>query len=110
MSLMSKILSLLAGVTGAPDRVGVASSILYICDLFLDGNISEDQARTEIYSICYTVIKSTYPDLLDDEVRKKSNRMVEEIIRSAKLLGMRRRMFSKFRSATRRRGSSILPL
>lgn len=109
MSLQAKILSLLAGVIGAESRMGVAASILYVCNLYLDGVINEDQARTDLFDICFTVIRATNPDLLEDEARKKANQMVDEIIRSAKLMGMQRRMFSARRFTVRRttRSSSL---
>jgi len=105
MSLNVKILSLLSGIIGVSDRVGIASTIFYICDLYLDGNIKEEKARAEIYNICYNIVRFANFDLTEDEARKKARVMADEIMRAVKLEGTRRLVLSKFKS----RGSSILP-
>ena len=109
MSLNAKILSLLSGIVGVNDRVGIAGSIFYICDLYLDGHINEDKARDEIYDICFNVLRAVNFDLTDDEVKKKANMMTEEIMRAVKLEGARRRLFSSLRPrpSTTTRTSSL---
>ena len=109
MSLQAKILSLLSGIVGVGDRVGIAGSIYYIADLYLGGHITEDQARTELYDICYSVIRATNFDLTEDEVRKKANRMVEEIMVAVKLEGMRKRILSRFKPRPRSSERSVFP-
>jgi len=97
VSLQAKILSLLEGVVGIGDRIGIAGSILYIGDLYMNGYLNEDKARTEIYDICFSVIKATNYNLTEEEVRKKANRMVEEIMMAIKLEGIRKRTFTRFK-------------
>jgi len=101
MSLNAKILSLLSGIVGVEDRTGIASSIFYICDLYLDGRINEDQARTEIYNICYTIISYKHPHLLDEEKRVYANRTTDEIMNAVKVEGIRRLTSTRFRARGR---------
>ena len=97
MSLNAKVLSLLSGIIGANDRISIASTIFYICDLYLSGHINEDKARDELCDVCYNIVRFTNFDLTDEEAKKKARVIVEEIMRAVKLEGARRRAFSSLR-------------
>ena len=101
MSLQQKILNLISGLPEASMRVDVASAINYIFNLYISGHINEDQARQSLYEISSDVIRFTYADLTEDEVRKKANQLTEEFMRAFKVEATHRRVISRFSPATR---------
>jgi len=101
MSLQQKILTLISGIPDPATRVDIATTINYLFQLYVGGHINEDQVRTELYNVCYSVIGATYPDLTEDEVRKKANQLSDEFMRVFRIENVHRRMVSRFGSATR---------
>jgi len=119
MSLQAKILSLLSGVVGADNRLGVASTIIYLCNLYFDGKIDDETFKRELRNIAlcnlyfdgkiddetfkrelrniaFDVITATHPELLEEEAREEANRLADEIYKSARLEGLRRRILSTY--------------
>jgi len=96
MSLQSKILNLLSGITDPTMRVDIASTVNYLFSLYCGGHANENEIRDALYEICVDVVGATHPELTEEEVRKKSRTMVEEFMRAFKLESTMRRMFSRF--------------
>ncbi|MHC1628509.1 MAG: hypothetical protein ACXQTI_06755 [Candidatus Nezhaarchaeales archaeon] len=96
MSLQAKILSLLSGVVGADNRLGVASTIIYLCNLYFDGKIDDETFKRELRNIAFDVITATHPELLEEEAREEANKLADEIYKSARLEGLRRRILSTY--------------
>jgi len=97
LSLQAKILNLIAGVTDPTVRIDVASTINYVFGIYVDGTIDEREARNALRDICMDVVSATYPELTEEEVRKKVSSMVEEFMRAFKLESSMRRMLGRFR-------------
>jgi len=97
LSLQAKILKLIAGVTDPTVRIDVASTINYVFGIYVDGTIDEREARNALRDICMDVVSATYPELTEEEVRKKVSSMVEEFMRAFKLESSMRRMLGRFR-------------
>jgi len=97
MSLQNLIMSLLSNIRDPAVRIDVASTINYIYSIYISGNISEDQARDALYEVCSDVIRATAVAMTEDEIRKKTNLLVEEFIKAFRLEGIRRRVMSTVR-------------
>jgi len=97
LSLQAKILNLIAGVADPTVRIDVASTINYVFGIYVDGTIDEREARNALRDICMDVVSATYPELTEEEVRKKVSSMVEEFMRAFKLESSMRRMLGRFR-------------
>ena len=96
MSLQAKILNLIGGITDPSTRMYVASTINYFFSLYSSGHANEDEIRDALYEVCLDVVRATYPELTEEEVRKKSRTMVEEFMRAFKLESTMKRMLSRF--------------
>jgi len=101
MSLQQKILTLIGGIPDPATRVDIATTVNYLFQLYVGGHINEETARTELYNVCHDVISITYPDLTEEEVRKKANQLAEEFMKVFRVENVHRRMVSRFGSATR---------
>jgi len=100
LSLQSKILNLLSGITDPTMRVDIASTINYLFSLYSSGAINEGEVKDSLYEICLDVISVMHPELLEEEVRKKSRVLVDEFIRAFRLESTMRRMLTRFRGRT----------
>lgn len=97
MSLQSKIVNLISGITDPTMRVDVASTINYFFSLYSTGRATEGELRDSLLEVCLDIIGFTHPELTQDEVKERSKILVEEIMRSFKVEGTVRRMMSRFR-------------
>lgn len=100
MSLQAKILNLIGGIKDPSVRIDVASTINYLFSLYCSGTVREDEIRRSLLEVCMDVITVTYPDLTLEEIRKKSEVLVDEFIKAFRVESTVRRMFSRFRSRT----------
>jgi len=100
LSVQAKILNLLSGITDPTVRMDIASTVNYLFSIYSGGHANEDEIRNSLYEVCLDVISVTHPELIEEEVRKKSRTMVEEFMRAFKLESTMRRMFSRFRPRT----------
>jgi len=101
MSLTQKVLALISGLDNPKARMDVASTINFLYDLFLDGRITEGQLKDDLYDICREVIAMSNPDLLEDEVRKRSAIVAEELVKTMKIEGLAKRTISRLGSSLR---------
>jgi len=97
MSKRDKVLSLLGGITDPVMRVDIATTMDYLMDLFSSGGANEAQIRDSLFEICQTVISYTHPELTEEEVRKKSAVMANELVKSFKVETIRRRTMARLR-------------
>jgi len=97
MSLQSKILSLLSGVTDVTLRMDVASTINYLFQLYEAGEIEEQRIRRELWGVCYDVVRALHPELTDSEVKDESSKLEDEFIKIFRLESARRRIFTRLR-------------
>jgi len=97
LSVQAKIMNLLSGITDPTVRVDIASTVNYLFSVYSGGHANEDEIRDCLYEVCLDVISVTHPELIEEEVRKKSRTLVEEFIRAFRLESTRRRMLSRFR-------------
>ena len=89
MSLQALVLSLVSGIDDPKVRMDICSTIYFLRDLYLEGKITEGQLRKDLMDIVTTIISAKHPELLPDEVKKKAERVVADIIRSYKLSTLR---------------------
>jgi len=97
MSLQARIVNLIAGIIDPTVRIDVASTINYLFAVYADGSLEENEVRNALREVCMDVISALYPELTEEEVRKKVSSMVEEFMRAFKLESTMRRMLSRFR-------------
>jgi len=98
MSLMSKVQALIAGITSPRVRLDVAGTINFLYELYASGRINEEQLRSDLFEICFEVIAMSNPDLMDEEIRERTGIVVDDLVRTMKIEGVRRRMIARFTS------------
>jgi len=101
MSVTQKVLALVSGLPSGKARMDVASTINFLFGLYMDGRINEDQLRNDLYDICREVISMSYPELLEDEVRKRASMVADDLVKAMKVEGMAKRKISMIASAYR---------
>jgi hypothetical protein len=98
MSLSQKVSALVSGIMNPRDRFEVMSTIYFLFDVYSSGRINEEQLRTDLVDICSTVLAETNPELTEDEIRKRANVLADELARTMKVEGLRRRTLARFAS------------
>ena len=91
MSLSSMIVSLLSDVTDPAVRSDISTTIFFLRGLYLSGKISEGELRSEIKNVVKTVLEFTHPEMLPDEIEKRSDELTGQIVRVIKLEALRSR-------------------
>jgi len=97
MSLQSLILSLISDIDDPAVRMDVASTIVFLKDLYLSGAMGAEQLKSELKEVALTVIDALHPELLPEEREKKAEEMASQMARAIKLETLRARAFSKHR-------------
>jgi hypothetical protein len=96
MSLSQKVLALVSGIGDPRVRIDIMSTINFLFDLYVSGRINEDQLRTDLFDICQTIVSECNHELLEDEVRKRASVLVDELVRTMKVEGLRARTLARF--------------
>ena len=102
MSLQALILSLLEDIPDAAARTDIATSIFYLRDLYVNGQIKEADLRNDLAEVVSTVLSLTHPELLPEELKAKTKELVEQLMRAIKAETIRARLM-------RRRGLPFRP-
>lgn len=97
MSLQTKILNLIGGITDPLHRMGISSTISFLYQAFASGSAREDEIRDTLYELFQDVLRFKNPELLDEEVKAKARELVEEFILAFRMESISRRVFAKFR-------------
>jgi len=97
MSLQAMILSLISGIKDPTLRIDIASTVNYLFGLFQAGAATEGQIRDSLYEILYDVIRATYSDLTDEEVKKKAATLTDQFMRTFKVESVKRRVMTRIR-------------
>jgi len=97
MSLQSKILDLISGITDPSDRIYISSTINYLLSVYASGNASEDAVRDALFDVCYNVLRVKMYDSPDEEVRKKAAMLSDEFIRLFGVESVLRRTMKRFK-------------
>lgn len=97
MSLQAKILNLLSGISDPGIRMEISKTIFYLYNVYVSGGAPEEEIRNDLREICTLVISEKEPMLSPDELKKKVDKMVDELIRAFKLESMTRRTMLKFK-------------
>ena len=98
MSLTQKVLALIAGISDPRIRVDVMSTVNFLFDLYCSNRIDVDQLRSDLSEICFSVISLTCPELTEDEVAGRVNVVVDDLIKTMRVEGLRRRTMYRFRT------------
>lgn len=104
MSFMQKLQALTAGIDDPRVRMDVMSTVNFLADLYFSGRIKEDQLRDDLFEVASTVISMTRPELTEDDVRRRANVVVEELVQTLKVDGLMRRTLSRFMGMLRAAG------
>jgi hypothetical protein len=97
MSLQAKIMTLLSGISDPVVRIDIATTINYLFSVYASGRSNENEIRDALYDVLLDVVRATHPDLIEEDVRKKSANLADEFIRAFKLEATRRRVMARFR-------------
>ena len=97
---MQKVQALIAGIGDHKVRVDVASTINFLADLYGSGRVNEEEIRKDLLDICVDVIRASYPEFQDEEVRKRASIVAEELFQSMRVERMVGRMMARYRRAT----------
>jgi hypothetical protein len=100
MSLQSKIRVLIAGIEDMNSRINVASTISYLYDLYSNGRISEEQVRDDLYDVLFEVMRFLKPNLVEDALKKVTEDLVEDFVRTFKLESASKRVMAKYRAGS----------
>ena len=97
MTLWTKVNALLAGIPDSKARIDIASTINLLYGLFVRGEVSEDQLRSDLVEICETVIEAANPLLPREEARARAEAVADDLIRTMKVEGVEYRVRSRLR-------------
>jgi hypothetical protein len=97
MSLQAKIMTLLSGISDPVVRIDIATTINYLFSVYASGRSNENEIRDALYDVLLDVVRATHPDLIEEDVRKKSANLADEFIRAFKLEATRSRVMARFR-------------
>lgn len=97
MGVTELINKLLVGLKDPEQRVGIASTINYLLDIYSTSKVEEDELRNDLYEICFNVLGITMGGLPKDEIVDKAKNMAEEFLRAFKLSSIHRRAMSKYK-------------
>jgi len=96
MSLQAKILNLLSGISDPGIRMEVSKTIMFLFNVYRSGVASEDDIKSDLVEICTTVIAEKEPTLSPEEIKKKAEKMAQEILNAFKLESITRRAMTKY--------------
>jgi len=100
VSLASLVLTLLGDIDDPAVRNDISSTLYFLRDLYIDGRIDEKRLFAEVKDIVKTVLSVTNPELLPDELEKKSTDFANQIVSAVKMETLRARLLSKFKPRT----------
>jgi hypothetical protein len=98
MTLWTKVNALIAGISDPKVRIDIASTINHLKNLFSHGAISEDQLMGDLKEICATVIEMANPLLPREEVMKRAEAVVEDLVKAMKVESIHYRVRLRMRS------------
>ena len=98
MSLASLVLTLLGDIDDPAIRNDISSTLYFLRDLYMGGQINEKVLFAEVKEVVKTVLGATNPELLPDELEKKSTDFANQIVRVVKMETLRARVLSKHMS------------
>jgi hypothetical protein len=97
MTLWTKVNALLAGIPDPKARVDIASTINLLHGLFVRGEVSEDQLRSDLVEICETVIEAANPLVTREEARARAEAVADDLIRTMKVESVHYRVRMRMR-------------
>lgn len=97
MSLQPIILSLISDIDDPAVRTDIASTIVFLKDVYLSGKISKEKLAQELRDVVRNVLEVTHPELLPEELEKKTKEYVGQLIRAIAMETLRTRILSKYR-------------
>jgi len=98
LSVALKVKTLMAALPDPASAMNVASTINFLFNLFSNGKINEEDLRRDLRDICRTVLNITNPDLTEEDVRKRVEVVVDELVESMKIESLSRRVMARFRT------------
>ena len=98
MSVALKVKALIAALPDPASAMNVASTINFLFNLFSNGKINEEDLRRDLRDICSTVMNITNPDLSEEEIRKRVEVVVDELVEAMKVESLSRRVMARFRT------------
>jgi hypothetical protein len=98
LSVALKVKALTAALPDPASAMNVASTINFLFNLFSNGKINEEDLRRDLRDICRTVLNITNPDLTEEDVRKRVEVVVDELVESMKIESLSRRVMARFRT------------
>jgi len=96
MSVQQVILNLISGISDPADRMEIARTINMIYQAFISGRANEDEVRRDLLDIVKTVLKYKDPFLPKEEIDKRANEIVNNLMLSFKLRKFGRSGFKKY--------------
>jgi hypothetical protein len=97
VSLQELILDLVKGFTDPEDRIGIAMTINYLRDLYIDGKIDYNELKKEIHDVLLQVIMRKNPTLTFQDADSKAKELTEQFMRAIQFETLRVRMRGRFR-------------
>jgi len=89
MSYLDIARSLVTDITDPAVRMDILATLNYIREVYLLGNVSEDEIRTALRDIVNTVLESTRPELTEEQRAELVDRYVDQLMRALRLEGIR---------------------
>jgi len=85
-----KVLKLLDGITDPELRSNVSSTVFFLLDVFSTGRVEESEIRRDLTDIVKDVIAYKHPEMPPPQVLDEAKKVVEELLRDARLMRMTR--------------------
>jgi hypothetical protein len=99
MSLTQKVLALISGIDDPRARIDIMSTINFLFDLYCDGRIGDEDLRSDLNDICSQIISITRPELTEEDVGRRVKVVVDELVKTMRIEGLRRRTIYRFRTS-----------
>jgi ubiquitin C-terminal hydrolase len=96
---MQKVLALISGIDDPRTRVDIMSTINFLFDLYCNNKIGEDQLRGDLTEICSQIISATHPELTEEDIRKRVSIVVDDLMKTMRIEGLRRLTIYRFRTS-----------
>lgn len=98
MNVRNLIVSLISGIADPAVRFEIANTINFLFDVYCSGG-NEKEIASDLFDICYQIVTLTH-ELTEEEAREKAEHFRDQFMKAFRLEGVRRRVFSKFRSGS----------
>ncbi len=101
MSFQALVLSLLGSIDDPAVRGDIATTLVFLADLYNSGRLSDSDLRRELTEVVDTVLAYVQPELLPPQRKEKTQMLVDQLMRAVKVRGLQRRSLTRLATVAR---------